>query len=79
MTAKPGSLPQEVFLSHSSRNRVFAIKLAEVLRHHHVPVWFSETNLVGAQQWHDEIGRALQSDATGFTPAVAQCSEVRMG
>jgi len=24
-----------------------------------VPVWYSETNLVGAQQWHDEIGKAL--------------------
>ncbi len=25
-----------------------------------MPVWYSQTNIVGAQQWHDEIGRALQ-------------------
>ena len=24
-----------------------------------MPVWYSETNLLGAQQWHDEIGAAL--------------------
>ena len=36
-----------------------AIRLAELLRAHGVPVWFSETNIVGAQQWHDEIGAAL--------------------
>jgi len=60
MKDKAPSLPQEVFLSHSSRNRSFVIKLAKTLRRHHVPFWYSETNLVGAQQWHDEIGQALQ-------------------
>jgi hypothetical protein len=34
--------------------------MAEVLRHHGIPVWYSETNIVGAQQWHDEIGAALR-------------------
>jgi hypothetical protein len=24
-----------------------------------VPVWYSRTNILGAQQWHDEIGAAL--------------------
>ncbi len=57
---KATSLPQEVFLSHSSRNRSFASKLAAILRDHGVPVWYSETNILGAQQWHDEIGRALE-------------------
>lgn len=50
--------PQEVFLSHASRNQRFAEKLAETLRRHGVPVWYSATSLVGAQQWHDEIGEA---------------------
>jgi len=59
MPRGPGSVPKEVFLSHSSRNRRFAGKLANVLRRHGVPVWYSATNVVGAQQWHDEIGRAL--------------------
>jgi TIR domain len=49
----------EVFLSHSSKDRKAAKHLAEMLRDHGVPVWYSETNLIGAQQWHDEIGAAL--------------------
>ena len=39
---------------------MFTAKLADVLRRHGVPVWYSETNIQGAQQWHDEIGTALQ-------------------
>lgn len=53
------SLRREVFLSHASKDRKAATRIAGVLRDHSVPVWYSETNLVGAQQWHDEIGRAL--------------------
>lgn len=34
-------------------------KLAEELRRHGVPVWYSKTNIFGAQKWHDEIGDAL--------------------
>ena len=52
-------LPQEVFLSHSSKDRKAARRIAETLRKHTLPVWYSETNLVGAQEWHDEIGQAL--------------------
>ena len=52
-------LPREVFLSHSSKDRRMASRLANVLRDHGIPVWYSETNLRGAQQWHDEIGEAL--------------------
>ncbi len=36
-----------------------ASRLAELLRAHGVPVWFAPTNILGAQQWHDEIGAAL--------------------
>lgn len=53
------SLPREVFLSHSSKDRRMASRIAATLRGHGVPVWYSETNLLGAQQWHDEIGAAL--------------------
>ena len=53
-------LPKEVFLSHSSRDRDFATDVAEVLRKQGVPVWYSRINIVGAQQWHDEIGAALR-------------------
>ena len=53
-------LPNEVFLSHSSLDREVAIKIAGVLRSHRIPIWFSETNMVGGLQWHDEIGAALR-------------------
>jgi hypothetical protein len=53
-------LPNEVFLSHSDGDRQFATSVAEVLRRHGIPVWYSRTNILGAQQWHDEIGAALQ-------------------
>src|SRR3712207_4268095 len=53
-------LPNEVFLSHSHLDQHFATPLVEVLRRHGIPVWHSATNIVGAQQWHDEIGAALK-------------------
>lgn len=53
-------LPNEVFLSHSSLDGPFGSAIADVLRQHGIPVWYSQTNLVGAQQWHDEIGAALK-------------------
>lgn len=52
-------MPQEVFLSHASTDMAFTTRLAEVLRRHGVPVWYSDANILGAQQWHDEIGAAL--------------------
>ena len=52
-------LPKEVFLSHSNKDRLFASCIAEEIRRHGIPVWYSETNIVGAQEWHDEIGEAL--------------------
>ena len=53
-------MPNEVFLSHSNRDRPFVRKLVDVLRRHGIPIWYSETNIQGAQQWHDEIGAALR-------------------
>ena len=53
-------MPNEVFLSHSNRDRPFVRKLVDVLRRHGIPIWYSETNIRGAQQWHDEIGAALR-------------------
>ena len=53
-------LPNEVFLSHSSLDLVFADQIADILRRHGVPVWYSRTNILGAKQWPDEIGAALK-------------------
>ena len=53
-------LPQEIFLSHSDHDRQFVQELVAVLRRHGLPVWYSRTNIRGAQQWHDEIGAALR-------------------
>lgn len=52
--------PREIFLSYASQDREFASSIVEVLRAHGLPVWYAPTNLLGAQQWHDEIGYALQ-------------------
>jgi hypothetical protein len=35
-------------------------KIQHVLAGHGIPVWYSAVNIVGAQQWHDEIGAALR-------------------
>jgi len=53
-------LPHEVFLSHANQDRGFVDSLAEVMRRHGLPVWYSQTNILGARQWHDEIGAALR-------------------
>ena len=52
--------PNEVFLSYSSLDWKFANEIADLLRRHGVPVWHSATNIRGGQQWHDEIGDALE-------------------
>ena len=53
-------LPEEVFLSPSNSDRNFADTVVETLRNHGIPVWYSQTNILGAQQWQDEIGKALK-------------------
>src|SRR6185436_953300 len=52
--------PRGLFLSHASKDRPLADALAATLRAHGVRVWYSTTQLRGAQQWHDEIGKALK-------------------
>lgn len=52
-------LPREVFLSHASQDSELVTRIVSILRAHGIPVWYSTTNIQGAQQWHDEIGRAL--------------------
>lgn len=54
------TIPNEVFLSHASLDESFVTPLADSLARHGVPVWYSKRNLLGAQQWHDEIGAALK-------------------
>lgn len=52
-------LPAEIFLSHSDCDRQFVEDLVAMMRRHELPVWYSRTNILGAQQWHDAIGAAL--------------------
>jgi hypothetical protein len=52
-------LPKELFLSHSSLNGDFVGRLADTLSRHRLTVWYSKKNILGARQWHDEIGAAL--------------------
>lgn len=51
--------PREVFLSHASADRLTSERIISSLRGHKIKVWYSKTSLRGAQEWHDEIGRAL--------------------
>ena len=53
-------VPAEVFLSHSHHDKRLAARLARELRRHGVAAWYSERHIAGAQQWLDEIGRALK-------------------
>jgi hypothetical protein len=48
-----------IFLSHSDRDRTFVSRLAKLLEHHRIAVWYSRTRITAAQEWHDEIGKAL--------------------
>ena len=52
--------PKEAFLSHSSSNTAFASRIATVLEDYKVRTFYSKKHIVGAQEWHDEIGAALK-------------------
>lgn len=52
-------LPTEIFLSHSDQDRQFVEELVDMMRRHGLPVWYSRSNILGGQQWHDEIGEAI--------------------
>ena len=49
----------KVFISHSSHDRAFVMRIARILQQHKISYWYSATHIVGAKQWHDEIGHAL--------------------
>ncbi len=51
--------PREIFLSHAAGDRRFASRLADELARRGIRVWYSRRTVLGAQQWHDEIGKAL--------------------
>lgn len=55
----PKRKPSEIFLSHAHQDRRLATRLAETLRKHGIPTWHSERHIVGADQWVDQIGVAL--------------------
>lgn len=57
--AAPARVPAEVFLSHSSNDAEFTRNLNAVFEQHGVSTWYSEEQIRGGQQWHDEIGAAL--------------------
>ncbi len=54
------AVPSEVFLSHSHHDKRLTVRVAEELRRHGVPAWYSERHIAGAQQWIDQIGLALK-------------------
>ena len=52
--------PVEVFVSHSSRNASFVERLVKAMNRHGLKTFYTKKNIQGAQQWHDEIGAALE-------------------
>ena len=52
--------PKQVFISHATRDRKSADRIAQVLRRNWIPVWYSRSHLGGAEQWQQEIGKALR-------------------
>jgi len=52
----------EVFLSHSTKDAAFAVKLAERLRSERFEPWLCETSIAPATNWVEEIDKGL---ATG--------------
>jgi hypothetical protein len=55
----PAPTLREVFISHSDADRPVTDLLSAELTRHGIAHWLSRRELVGAQQWHDEIGAAL--------------------
>ena len=51
--------PREIFISHAHQDRAFVVKLTQSLQRQRLKYWYSPKHIVGAQQWHDEIGKAL--------------------
>jgi hypothetical protein len=50
----------DVFISYASRDRAFVERIVAVLRRHGISCWYAPASIRGAQQWQDEIGRALR-------------------
>jgi TIR domain len=53
-------VPINCFLSHSHHDKPFADRLADTLAAHGVETWYSARQIMAADQWHDEIGKALE-------------------
>ncbi|WP_369685568.1 TIR domain-containing protein [Pseudacidovorax intermedius] len=44
---------------HAHDDAEFAMRVVKTLREHGIRVWYAPHEILGAQQWHDEIGSAL--------------------
>ena len=53
-------MPIHCFLSHSHRDKPVADQLANTLAAHGVETWYRARQILAADQWHDEIGKALE-------------------
>ena len=71
-------LPNEVFLSHSSLDRQFAGDLSAVISRHGVPVWYSQTNILGAQHGKMRSGPRF-SDVIGLPSSSRRSLQIRCG
>src|SRR6266508_713010 len=56
----PSSKPKRVFLSHSSQDEQFVLRLETWLRRLDVDVWSSESSITPGGDWYDLIGQNLR-------------------
>lgn len=63
--AKPGA-PASVFISHSSGDNEFVIKLSHDLQQRGITVWMDRRQLKAGMSWPDEIRQALEGAQTAL-------------
>lgn len=60
----PLTKPFDVFISHTSRDKTEARRLAETLRSSGLAVWFDEWELVAGSPWQDALEDAIASSSS---------------
>ena len=70
-------MPPSVFLSHSSRDRFFARKLAEKFQALGISVWIDQAELKIGDSLIEKISSAI--DKTDFVAAILSPNSIRSG
>src|SRR5579883_167192 len=52
-------MPADVFISHSTKDKVVAAQACSALEKHGVPCWIAPRNIMGGKSWTEEINTAI--------------------